>query len=86
MDAEKHDVKKVGLDMVDKLVYGDPRKYLVIFTPRGVEPHITVPTEYLIKFLYYGQYGQDVNKAFPVFHCPIDMFTLFSKPTSPRWY
>ena len=84
MDPEKHDVKKVGLDMVDKLVYGDPRKYLVIFTPRGVEPHITVPTEYLIKFLYYGQYGHDVNKAFPMFHCPIDMFTLFSKPTSPR--
>ena len=79
LDAEKLDVKQVNLDRMDKLVPGRHQKYLVIFTPKGVEPHITVPAKHIAGKIGYGR---DVNEAFPVFHCPIDIAALFSKSRS----
>ena len=81
LDAEKHEIKRVNLDRIDKLVPGHHQRYLVIFTPKGVEPHITVPAKHIAGKIGYGH---DVNEAFPVFHYPIDIAALFSKSRS-RW-
>jgi hypothetical protein len=49
LNTERHDANKVGLDMVDKLVTADAEKYLVVVTPKKVQPKITVSMECLTK-------------------------------------
>jgi hypothetical protein len=65
LDAEKHDANKSGLDMVDKLVAADTEKYLVIVTPKEMQPKIAVPRKYLTTRLLAGR---DPDVAFPIYH------------------
>ena len=69
--GDEHDAKKTGLDMVDKMVAGvrDIKKYLVIVTPEGMRPKITVPRMHLTEELLDGRNPDDV---LPVYHLQLD--------------
>jgi len=65
------DAKKIDLDMVDKMVaeVKDIKKYLVVVTPEGMRPKITVPRTYLTEeFLD----GRNPDEVFPVYHLQVD--------------
>jgi len=63
------EASKIDLDMVDKLAAADTEKHLVVVTPKGVQPKITVPRGYLTDgFLD----GRNPDVAFPVYHLQID--------------
>ena len=68
------DAEVVDLDQVNKWVSEDVRRYLVIFTPKGVKPQVTVLPTSLTKELL-GNCG--VNGGFHVFHCQVDTVELF---------
>jgi len=63
-DAEGHDIQPTSLAHVNKLVPVDAQRYLVIFTPKGVKPWVTM-----------GAASQ--TKEFHIFHCQIDPVELF---------
>lgn len=71
---EDHNVNRVGLDRLDGLVPAHARKHLVVLTPKGTMPQISVPTDYLTKTLLGGR---KVDEVFPISHCPIDSTKLF---------
>ena len=59
---------------MDKLVAADTEKYLVVITPTGVQPKITVSEEYLMEE-FLG--GCDPDVAFPVYHLQLSDDALF---------
>jgi hypothetical protein len=78
LDVGKYDAKRSGLDKVNELrVPGGTRRCLVVFTPTGVKPRISVSRDYLTdKFLD----GRHPNVVFPVFHYQISSDVLFRPP------
>jgi len=76
INANTHDVKQKGLDMVDALdIPKDAWRCLVVFTPREVNPKIgPVSREYLER-KFPG--GVNIDRDFPVFHFPVDIDALF---------
>ena len=73
-DTEGHGAKTIGLGQVDKLIPADARRYLVIFTPNGVKPQVTVLTTSPTKELLGSC---EVNEELHVFHCHVDPVELF---------
>ena len=77
--VQGHGTKTIGLDRVNKSGPVGARKYLVIFTLKGVKPHVTVlatsPTNE-----FPGSHG--VNEEFHIFHCRIDPVELFREEKS----
>jgi len=74
INEEECDVNPSGLDWLRALVPRDAQVYHIILTPEAVAPEINVPAGYLTAgFLD----GRDVNKAFPVFHCKINVAEFF---------
>lgn len=81
-DMEQHEVKRSGLDKVDKLdIPFGARRYLVVLTPTGVKPKVTVPMDYLTDKFSRG-YGVDMASKFLVFHYQVDNNVLFGPRTS----
>jgi len=78
LNGEEHNIGKSGLDKVGKLVAAGVQKYLVIVTPMGVKPKITVPGDYLTDTLLGSS---DPGVAFSVYHCQISDDTLFQPPS-----
>jgi hypothetical protein len=75
LDVERYDAKRSGLDKVNELrVPGGAWKCLVVLTPTGVKPKITVTRDYLTDEFLDGRHP---NVAFPVFHYQISDDTLF---------
>jgi len=73
-NTEQLDLSKRGLDGLCKLAPTDAVICPVVFTPKGVEPSITVPVEYLTEE-FLG--GCGVNGALPTPHFQIDLVELF---------
>jgi len=73
-NEDKHNANVGGLVRVGKLVAADMEKYLVVITPMGVKPKITMPEEYLTEMFLAG-HGLDA--AFPVYHLQISDDVLF---------
>jgi hypothetical protein len=63
-----------GLAKVDKLVTAGTQKCLVVVTPTGVRPKVTVSRDYLTDTFLAGR---DPNVAFPVYHLPYSYDALF---------
>ena len=75
-NVEKHPIKKVGLERINKLVIPpNAEKLLVVVTPEDVEPKITVPRTYLTDDF---PDGRAPNVAFPVYHLTVPRKSLFS--------
>ena len=75
LDVERYDAKRSGLDNVNELrVPGGTWKCLVVLTPTGVKPKITVTRDYLTDEFLGGRHP---NVAFSVFHYQISDDTLF---------
>ena len=72
----KDDVKKAGLDKVDKLVPAGFVQVLIVITPAGSEAEVVVPREYLNSDEFPGSRGAD--RAFLVYHLPMNDDVLFS--------
>lgn len=64
------EVKGSGLDILEPLVDPKIKRYVVVVTPEGITPDITVLS------LQPGQ-GQNVNTIFPVYHLPVPEEVLF---------
>jgi hypothetical protein len=67
LNEDERNANMSGLARVGELVAADTEKYLVIITPTGVKPKITMPEEYLT----------ETDVAFPVYHLQISDSALF---------
>jgi len=75
-DVGSHDAKRRGLDKMDELgIPEDAQRYLVVLTPTGARPKITVPMDCLKTKLPGATHDHGVT--FPVLHCPVDCDALF---------
>ena len=73
INKTSHDAKRKGLEMVDALdIPDDARRFLVVITPKGITPKITVPVDYM-----EAKFGVADAKHFQVFHCPVDVDAVF---------
>ena len=64
----KHDVKRPGLDKVDKFVPAGFVRVLIAITLAGSEPEVVVPREYSNSDEFPG--GRGAGKAFLVYSSP----------------
>jgi len=74
INKKEHDAKPIGLDRLRALVPEDAQVYYIVITPEEVTPEINVSADYLTAAFLNGR---NVNKAFPVFHCKIEIAELF---------
>ena len=78
--SEEHNVKEGGLCKPDQLdLHTDTRWYLVVVTPEGIQPAITIP-----KILFgdegsKAKKGKTLDRLIQVFHSPISMEKLFPR-------
>ena len=87
-DKTKLDVNEDDLQIIDGL--GLPvqtRTCYVIVTPRGMEPHITVPRSRSLDQGQEGDQGENgqekgetADAVFPVYHHPVDLREIFRSP------
>ena len=79
INVKTHDAKGSSLTKVDKLVGRGTKKHLVVVTPMGTKPRITMSKDYLMGRL---PKHSNFNKVFLVFHCQISENILFGPLSS----
>jgi len=81
INATEHDVKQEGLDLMDRLdIPQNASRWLVVLTPRGVNPKIGPVMANYLKKKIPANVSLNPKVRFRVFHYPIDIFAASPDP------